>query len=36
MMPGWRGTLAQCASIAIGLFYVVTGSIGLIVNPDRR
>lgn len=33
-MPGWRGTLAQRASIALGAFYVVTGVVGLIVNPD--
>jgi hypothetical protein len=33
-MPGWRGTLAQRAAIALGTFYVVTGVIGLIVNPD--
>jgi hypothetical protein len=33
-MPGWRGTLAQRAAIAIGVFYVLTGVTGLIVNPD--
>src|SRR5437868_7754898 len=33
-MPGWRGTLAQRASIAIGAFYVFSGVVGLIVNPD--
>ena len=33
-MPGWKGTLAQRAAIAVGAFYVVTGAIGLIVNPD--
>ncbi len=34
MMPGWGGTLAQRASIALGAFYVLTGVAGLIVNPD--
>jgi hypothetical protein len=33
-MPGWRGTLAQRASIAIGAFYLFSGVAGLIVNPD--
>ena len=33
-MPGWRGTLAQRASIAIGAFYVFSGVAGLVVNPD--
>ena len=33
-MPGWNGTLAQRASIAIGAFYLLTGIAGLIVNPD--
>jgi hypothetical protein len=33
-MLGWRGTLAQRAAIGLGAFYVVTGVIGLIVNPD--
>ena len=34
VMPGWDGTLAQRASIALGAFYVLTGVAGLIVNPD--
>jgi hypothetical protein len=33
-MPGWTGTLAQRAAIALGAFYVFTGVAGLIVNPD--
>ena len=33
-MPGWKGTLAQRASIALGAFYVFSGVVGLIVNPD--
>jgi hypothetical protein len=33
-MPGWRGTLAQRAAIAIGAFYVFSGVVGLVVNPD--
>jgi hypothetical protein len=33
-MPGWSGTLAQRAAIAIGVFYVFSGVVGLIVNPD--
>ena len=33
-MPGWRGTLAQRAAIALGIFFTVTGIAGLIVNPD--
>lgn len=33
-MAGWRGTLAQRASIAIGAFYLFSGVVGLIVNPD--
>ena len=33
-MPGWRGTLAQRAAIAIGAFYLFNGVAGLIVNPD--
>ena len=34
MAAAWRGTLAQRTSIAIGVFYLVFGVIGLIVNPD--
>jgi hypothetical protein len=34
VMPGWRGTLAQRASVAIGAFYVLSGVAGLVVNPD--
>jgi hypothetical protein len=33
-MPGWHGTLAQRASIALGAFFLFTGVVGLIVNPD--
>jgi hypothetical protein len=33
-MPGWSGTLAQRASVAIGVFYVFMGVVGLVVNPD--
>ena len=33
-MPGWRGTLAQRASVALGVFFLLTGLIGLAVNPD--
>jgi hypothetical protein len=33
-MPGWRGTVAQRASIAVGAFYLFMGIAGLIVNPD--
>ncbi len=33
-MPGWGGTLAQRASVALGAFYVFVGVAGLIVNPD--
>ncbi|HKP90016.1 MAG TPA: DUF4383 domain-containing protein [Thermoleophilaceae bacterium] len=33
-MAGWRGTVAQRASIAIGAFYLLIGVVGLIVNPD--
>ena len=33
-MRGWSGTLAQRAAIAIGVFYVLNGVIGLVVNPD--
>jgi hypothetical protein len=33
-MPGWRGTLAQRASIAFGAFFLFTGVAGLVVNPD--
>lgn len=33
-MAGWRGTLAQRGSIAIGAFYVFSGVAGLIVNAD--
>jgi uncharacterized protein DUF4383 len=33
-MPGWRGTVAQRGSIAIGVFYLLSGVAGLVVNPD--
>jgi Domain of unknown function (DUF4383) len=33
-MPGWGGTLAQRASIALGAFYLFMGVAGLVVNPD--
>jgi hypothetical protein len=33
-MPGWRGTLAQRFSVGFGVFFAVTGVIGLIVHPD--
>jgi hypothetical protein len=33
-MPGWHGTLAQRASVALGAFFLITGVIGLIINPD--
>ena len=33
-MPGWSGTLAQRAAVALGAFFVVTGVSGLLVNPD--
>lgn len=33
-MPGWSGTLAQRASVAIGVFYLFSGVAGLVVNPD--
>ena len=33
-IPGWNGTLAQRAAVALGIFFLVTGIIGLIVNPD--
>jgi hypothetical protein len=33
-MPGWGGTLAQRASIALGAFYLFSGVAGLVVNPD--
>ena len=33
-MPGWNGTLAQRAAVALGAFFAVTGVVGLIVNPD--
>jgi hypothetical protein len=33
-MPGWNGTLAQRAAVALGAFYVFSGVAGLIVNPD--
>jgi uncharacterized protein DUF4383 len=33
-MPGWSGTLAQRAAIALGAFFVFTGVAGLVVNPD--
>jgi hypothetical protein len=33
-MPGWNGTLAQRASVALGVFFLLSGTIGLIINPD--
>jgi hypothetical protein len=33
-MPGSGGTIAQRASIAIGVFYLFSGVTGLVVNPD--
>jgi hypothetical protein len=33
-MPGWNGTLAQRAALALGAFFLVTGVIGLALNPD--
>ena len=33
-MPGWNGTLAQRAAVALGVFFLVSGTIGLILNPD--
>ena len=33
-MPGWNGTLAQRAASALGVFFLLTGIAGLIVNPD--
>lgn len=33
-MSGWSGTLAQRVSIGLGVFFLVTGIIGLIINPD--
>ncbi len=33
-MPGWHGTLAQRASIALGFFFLFTGIVGLALNPD--
>jgi uncharacterized membrane protein len=33
-MPGAIGTLAQRSSIAFAASYLVTGTIGLILNPD--
>lgn len=33
-MFGLRGTLAQRGSFWLGVFFVVTGIIGLLVNPD--
>jgi hypothetical protein len=33
-MPGWNGTLAQRVSVGLGVFFLVNGIIGLLVNPD--
>ena len=33
-MPGWNGTLAQRTAICVGAFFLVTGVIGLALNPD--
>lgn len=33
-MNARRGTLAQRTSLAIGVFYLLSGVVGLIVNPD--
>jgi len=33
-MAAWRGTLAQKWSLGFGVFFLVTGTIGLIVHPD--
>jgi hypothetical protein len=33
-MPGWRGTLAQRAAIALGAFFLFLGVAGMVVNPD--
>ena len=33
-MTAWRGSLAQRTSLALGVFYIVSGVAGLIVNPD--
>lgn len=33
-MYGWRGTLAQRGSFWLGVFFLVTGTIGMILNPD--
>ncbi|HUR13225.1 MAG TPA: DUF4383 domain-containing protein [Mycobacteriales bacterium] len=35
-MPGGNGALAQRASIWLGVFFLVFGIIGLIINPDFR
>jgi hypothetical protein len=33
-MPSWNGTLAQRFSVGLGVFFLVTGIMGLIINPD--
>jgi Domain of unknown function (DUF4383) len=33
-LPGWNGTLAQRTTVALAIFFLITGTIGLILNPD--
>lgn len=33
-LPGWNGTIAQRGALALATFFLVSGTIGLILNPD--